>query len=100
MWKNLFVWKKLCVCFLPLVLVIIISALDSNKTLINLQRTIIKLEEYEDIQASFMQREMEHMQWAQQLILFVGLQKNTDMALQTASFPLRLGAMAFRRGAG
>lgn len=91
MWKNLFVWKKLCVCFLPLVLVIIISALDSNKTLINLQRTIIKLEEYEDIQASFMQREMEHMQWAQQLILFVGLQKNTDMALQTDPSRCALG---------
>ena len=91
MWKNLFVWKKLTVCFLPLVLVIIASALDSNNTLMNLQHTMTMLEDYEDIQTSFLHREIEHRQWAQQLVLFVGLQKDADLSLQTDPARCALG---------
>lgn len=91
MWKNLRVWKKLAICIVPLVLVIIGSAVDSNQTLNSLQHTIELTEAYDDMQASFLHREIEHLQWAQQLVLYVTLQKNTALGIQTDPTQCALG---------
>lgn len=91
MWKNLSAEKKCAVCLLPLILVIIGSYLYVNKTLTSLQHTINILEKYDDIHPSFKQREIEHMQWVQQLILFVSLQQNTELFLQIQPTRCELG---------
>lgn len=91
MWKNFSAEKKWVVCLFPLLFVIIGSYVYFNKTLVSMQDTINILEEYDDIRPSFKQREIEHMQWAQQLILFVSLQQNRELFLQIQPTRCELG---------
>lgn len=91
MWKNLSAEKKWVLCLFPLLFVIIGSYTYFNKTLVSLQDTINILEEYDDIRPSFKQREIEHMQWVQQLILFVSLQRNRELFLQIQPTRCELG---------
>lgn len=91
MWKDLSNEKKWVICLFPILFVIIGSYIYFNKTLVSLQDTINILEEYDDIRPSFKQREIEHMQWVQQLILFVSLQQNREMFLQIQPTRCELG---------
>ncbi|MCH5277446.1 MAG: CZB domain-containing protein [Desulfovibrionaceae bacterium] len=91
MWKNFSVEKKCIICIFPLLLVIIGSYAYFNKTLASLQNTITLLEKYDDIRPSFKQREIEHMQWVQQLILFVSLQQNRELFLEIQPTRCELG---------
>mgnify|MGYP002231548094 FL=1 len=83
MWKNLRVWGKLLVCILPLALVIIGSSFISYRAQSLMAESADRVEECEELRATFLNRAVDHFKWAQTLALYVALESSGDLNLVT-----------------
>ena len=83
MWKNLRVWGKLLVCILPLALVIIGSSFISYRAQSLMAESADRVEECEELRATFLNRAVDHFKWAQTLALYVALESSRDLNLVT-----------------
>lgn len=83
MWKNFNVWIKLTICVFPLLIIIVLSSVDSLSTFSRTQKATSTLESYEIHEQRFLQRSIDHLQWTQRLLLYVTMQRSGDMGLET-----------------
>ena len=83
MWKNLKVWGKLLVCILPLALVIIGSSFVSYRAQSLMSESAHRVEECEELRATFLNRAIDHFKWAQTLALYVAMESSSELNLVT-----------------
>ncbi len=91
MWKNLKVWGKLLVCILPLALVIIGSSFVSYRAQSLMSESAHRVEECEELRATFLNRAIDHFKWAQTLALYVAMESSSELNLVTDSTQCAFG---------
>lgn len=83
MWRNLSVRWKLTFCMIPLLLVIILLALSSNRNFRTVELSTEQTMKYAALQSNFSQREIDHLKWVENLLIYVISAPQEPLALQT-----------------
>ncbi len=83
MWRNLSVRWKLTFCMIPLLLVIILLAVTSNRNFSTVEVSTEQTMEYAELRSNFFQREIDHLKWVENLLIYVISAPQEPLALQT-----------------